>query len=65
MTDQKSTKGDDGRGQPAGAGDKTVETEAQDPRLIPGGSFRSARTPIGMNAVGDPEPPAAPSKPAL
>jgi hypothetical protein len=51
MTDQKSSKGDDGRGQPASATDKTVEPRPSDPRLIPGGSFRSARVPIGVNAM--------------
>jgi len=51
MTEQKSSKGDDGRGQPANAEQKTTEPQAQDGRLIPGGSFRAARTPIGMNAV--------------
>jgi hypothetical protein len=54
MTDQnsaKGAKGDDGRGQPPGAEAKTVEPQAADPRLITGGSFRAARTPIGMNAI--------------
>jgi hypothetical protein len=51
MSDQNSAKGDDGRGQPSGADAKTVEPQAQDPRLITGGSFRAARTPIGMNAI--------------
>lgn len=51
MTEQKSTKGDDGRGQPVNAEQKTGEPQAQDSRLIPGGSFRSARTAIGVNAM--------------
>ncbi len=51
MTDQKSSKGDDGRGQPSSAEVKTTEPQPADPRLIPGGSFRAAATPIGMNAV--------------
>ena len=51
MTDQKSSKGDDGRGQPGNAEQKTTEPQAHDGRLIPGGSFRSARTPIGMSGV--------------
>ena len=36
---------------PGTAPDVTTEPQATDPRLIPGGSFRAARTPIGMNAV--------------
>jgi hypothetical protein len=51
MTDQKSSKGDDGRGQPATAEQKTTEPAPADPRLVPGGSFKSARKPIGMNAL--------------
>jgi len=51
MTDQKSSKADDGRGQPPGAVEKTVEPAPADSRLIPGGSFRSARTAIGMNGM--------------
>jgi hypothetical protein len=51
MTDQKSSKGEDGRGQPANAEQKTTEPAPADARLIPGGSFRSARTPIGVNAM--------------
>jgi hypothetical protein len=51
MSEQKSAKGDDGRGQPANAEVKTTEPQAKDPRLIPGGSFRAAATAIGMNAV--------------
>ncbi len=51
MADQTSPKGDDGRGQPGNAVDKTTEPQAQDGRLIPGGSFKAARTPIGVNAV--------------
>jgi hypothetical protein len=51
MTDQKSSKGEDGRGQPATAEANTTEPQAKDPRLIPGGSFRAAARPIGMSAV--------------
>lgn len=51
MTDQKSSKGEDGRGQPAGAEQKTVEPPPGDRRLIPGGSFKSARMPIGVSAM--------------
>ena len=51
MADQKSAKGDDGRGQPANAEQKTVEPPPSDSRLIPGGSFKSARTAIGMTAM--------------
>ena len=51
MTDQKSSKGEDGRGQPSDAEQKTTEPAPADARLIPGGSFRSARTPIGVNAM--------------
>ena len=51
MTEQKSSKGDDGRGQPPAAAQKTVEPQLHDKRLIPGGSFRAARTPIGMAGV--------------
>lgn len=51
MADQKSAKGDDGRGQPANAEQKTTDPAPADPRLVPGGSFRSARTAIGVNAM--------------
>ena len=51
MTDQKSSKGDDGRGQPAAAEQKTVEEPKRDNRLIPGGSMKAARTPIGVSAM--------------
>lgn len=51
MGEQKSAKGDDGRGQPAQAEQKTTDPAPADPRLVPGGSFRSARTPIGVNAM--------------
>jgi hypothetical protein len=51
MADQNSSKADDGRGLPAGSEEQTAEPQPADPRLIPGGSFRSARTPIGVNAV--------------
>ena len=51
MADQGSSKGDDGRGQPGNAEQKTTEPQPYDARLIPGGSFRAARTPIGVNAV--------------
>ena len=33
------------------ADQNTTEPTPADPRLVPGGSFKSARTPIGMNAV--------------
>ena len=51
MTDQKSSKGGDGRGQPPAAEHKTVEEPKRDNRLIPGGSLKSARTPIGVSAM--------------
>ena len=51
MADQKSAKGDDGRGQPPAAEQKTTEPAPADARLIPGGSFKSARKPIGVNAM--------------
>jgi hypothetical protein len=51
MADQKSSKGDDGRGQPGNAEGKTAEPAPADARLIPGGSFKSARTAIGVNAM--------------
>ena len=51
MTDQKSGKGDDGRGQPPAAQQKTVEEPKRDNRLIPGGSMKAAGTPIGVNAM--------------
>ena len=51
MTEQKSAKGDDGRGQPAGAENKSVEPQPGDARLIPGGSFKAARTAIGMTGM--------------
>jgi hypothetical protein len=51
MAEQKSSKGEDGRGQPPAAEQKTTEPQAGDGRLIPGGSFKSARTPIGVNAM--------------
>lgn len=51
MADQKSAKGDDGRGQPANAEKKTTEPAPADSRLVPGGSFRNARTPIGVTGL--------------
>ena len=51
MADQKSSKGDDGRGQPANAEQKTTEPAPADRRLVPGGSFKAARTAIGVNAM--------------
>ena len=51
MADQKSSKGDDGRGQPPAAEQKTVEEPKRDNRLIPGGSMKAAGTPIGVNAM--------------
>lgn len=47
-------KSDDGKGVPPAAEGTTTEPQAKDPRLIPGGSFRNAAIPIGMNGV-DPE----------
>jgi hypothetical protein len=44
-------KSDSGKGIPDSAKGTTAETQAHDPRLIPGGSFENANTPIGMNAV--------------
>lgn len=59
MTDTKSAKGDDGKGQPANAEQKTTEPAPADPRLVPGGSFKSARQAIGVNAMDHyTEPPA-------
>ena len=59
MTDQKSAKGDDGRGQPATAEQQTTEPAPADTRLVPGGSFRSARTAIGVTGLDHyTEPPA-------
>lgn len=49
MSDHK--KSDDGKGVTPIAEGTTAEPQASDPRLIPGGSFRSAARPIGMNAV--------------
>ena len=49
MADLK--KADDGRGSSGPPTDATAEPHVQDPRLIPGGSLKAARTPIGMNAV--------------
>lgn len=51
MAEQKSAKGEDGRGQPANAEQKTTDPAPVDRRLVPGGSFKSARTPIGVNAM--------------
>jgi hypothetical protein len=51
MTEQKSSKGEDGRGIPAGGEQKTVEPPPRDARLIPGGSFKAARLHIGVNAM--------------
>ncbi|HYT65555.1 MAG TPA: hypothetical protein VEL51_04015 [Vicinamibacterales bacterium] len=49
MSDDKESDG--GKGVPPGAEKVTAEPQAADPRLIPGGSFRAARTAIGMDAV--------------
>ena len=49
MTETK--KSDDGRGVPPAAEGTTTEPQAKDPRLIPGGSFRAAARPNGVNAV--------------
>ncbi len=49
MTEPK--KADDGKGVPPTAEGTTAEPQVTDARLITGGSFRAARTPIGMNAV--------------
>lgn len=51
MAEEKSAKGDDGRGIPATGEQKTVEPQPSDPRMIPGGSFKAARIHIGVNAV--------------
>jgi hypothetical protein len=51
MTEQKSSKAEDGRGVPAGSEQKTVEPPPRDARLIPGGSFKAARLHIGVNAM--------------
>ena len=48
MADDK--KSDDGKGIPPG-GQAAAPPTPSDRRLIPGGSFRSAAKPIGMNAV--------------
>src|SRR4051812_3448890 len=44
-------KSDSGKGIPPSGEGTTAETPAHDPRLIPGGSFDAAKTPVGMNAV--------------
>ena len=44
-------KSDDGKGVTPIAEGKTAEPQAKDARLIPGGSFKAAARPIGMNAV--------------
>jgi len=49
MADDK--KNDDGKGIPPASGQAVVPPTPSDRRLIPGGSFRSAAKPIGMNAV--------------
>jgi hypothetical protein len=51
MTEQKSAKGDGGKGQPATAEQKTTEPAPVDRRLVPGGSFKAARKAIGVNAM--------------
>ena len=51
MADQKSPKGDDGRGQPSNAEQKTTEPAPADARLVPGGSFKNARRHVGMTAM--------------
>jgi hypothetical protein len=50
MAEEKSAKGDDGRGIPAAGEQKTVDPQPSDPRMIPGGSFKAARIHIGVNA---------------
>src|SRR3954470_7108393 len=44
-------KGDSGKGMPANAEGNSAQEQVHDPRLIPGGSFDAAKTPVGMNAV--------------
>jgi hypothetical protein len=51
MAEEKSAKGDDGRGIPAAGEQKTVDPQPSDSRMIPGGSFKAARIHIGVNAV--------------
>jgi hypothetical protein len=56
----ESPKADDGKGVPA-AGNADLKGKGAEPappvlkpylaRMIPGGSFEAARTPIGMNAI--------------
>jgi hypothetical protein len=40
-----------GKGMPPSSRGTTSEEQVHDSRLIPGGSFQNANTPIGMNAV--------------
>ena len=50
MAEEKSPKPDAGAAAPGGT-PPAVEPAPSDRRLIPGGSFKSARTAIGMNAM--------------
>jgi hypothetical protein len=54
MTDQKSSKSEDGKGVPAAGEQKTADNRSYDRRLFPGGSLEAAKTHIGVNAV-DPD----------
>ena len=49
MADDK--KSDDGKGIPPASGQAAAPPKPSDNRLIPGGSFRAAAKPIGVNAV--------------
>jgi hypothetical protein len=48
MAEQQSSKGEQGKGVPSGGEQKTAETTAHDPRLLPGGSPDAAKTSVGM-----------------
>lgn len=52
MTDQKSSKSEDGKGVPPAGEQKTADTRSYDRRLFPGGSPEAAKVHIGVNAVG-------------
>ena len=51
MADEKSSKGDSGKGIPATAEGKTTETRTWDPRLFPGGSPDAAKLRVGVTGV--------------
>jgi hypothetical protein len=51
MVEQKSSKGEDGKGLPPAGEQKTAETRTGDSRLFPGGSPNAARLHVGVNAI--------------